>query len=141
MALFNRPNKSDQLKGAWKSLKSGDGLSLKAQSHHSKQVRDERQEFESKALLRDDVLAEILKANSGTFEIREWKDGKLNVYKGHDLTAFVAFDDNRNHSHEVFDGGGKLLYHRDQNGRVVVDDEKNLRKYALGQEASRRLLS
>lgn len=141
MALFNRPTASDQLKGAWKSLKSGDGLSLKAQNHHSKQVRDARQAAESDALMSYEVLTELLMTNAGSFEVREHSsDGRLNVYRGGDITLFIQRQDDRRHTHEVYDSAGTLLYKRDYNGRVTVGSEKQLRRFALSTNAAQRLL-
>lgn len=66
-------------------------------------------------------LTELLTEMGPSFTIEVMRpDGKKDVYRGHDVSAFVAHNDKRMHEHRVFDSQGQLVYHRDINGMVHI---------------------
>jgi hypothetical protein len=86
-------------------------------------------------------LTEILLQSGEPFTIEEPRsDGKTNVYRGNNAKAFLAKADRRRHEHKVFDQQGKLVYHRDVNGRLYVGDPEQIAKYARSRKAAGNIL-
>lgn len=77
----------------------------------------------------EDVPRSLLDQIKPGYEVRRLRgDGKLEVFTGRDLEAFLARDDNRFHSHSVWDTHGNMVYSRDKWGKITVGTPVQLRK-------------
>jgi hypothetical protein len=61
--------------------------------------------------------------------IERHDDGRVSVYEGNNLRAFLAGNDSKAHSHRVEDRDGNLLYARDRNGKVTVGSKTQIDRY------------
>jgi len=87
-------------------------------------------------------LTELLLQAGPKFTIEETlPGGKRNVYRGHDVTAFVQRGDHRLHEHTVYDPQGNMVYCRDINGRLYEGDVDQWRAYAKRQRIGQTALS
>jgi hypothetical protein len=87
-------------------------------------------------------LTELLLQSDVPFSIKETlPDGRIQTYRGLDVRTFYANDKNHLHEHKVFSSEGKLLYHRDRNGRVYMGEPGQWRKYERKKAAGRTALS
>lgn len=85
-------------------------------------------------------LRDILTKGPDGYELHEvGRGGRINVYRGRSISAFLARADERRHEHKVYDPSGRLVYHRDHNGKVLVGTMKQMkdsdRKEMLGRTA------
>jgi hypothetical protein len=85
-------------------------------------------------------LTEILLEAGPKFTIEKKRsDGSHEVYRGHDVTAFIQRGDGRHHEHKVFDSAGQLVYHRDVNGKLYIGNAEqwraHVRRKKVGQAA------